>query len=208
MRISEQAKQENRTRLLAKAAELFVARGFEDCTTRDLAVAGAHIAHMLRDTFEDARAGYFNVPCEMLEASAIGPTDVHSDAYRAWVADRVKLARSCFDGGRDYFARVEAPRGELFYFLRSSGGAGPDRVKVRTPSLCNWGSVLATAPGHKLADVPMLIAGIRMKGCYGDCGKGFGKMEMMVDRQVTVKDPASSSCQRKRKQSLKTLPDI
>ncbi|HEY6009600.1 MAG TPA: TetR/AcrR family transcriptional regulator [Geobacteraceae bacterium] len=39
MRISEQAKQENRTRLLAKAAELFVARGFEDCTTRDLAVA-------------------------------------------------------------------------------------------------------------------------------------------------------------------------
>jgi NADH-quinone oxidoreductase subunit D len=57
-------------------------------------------------------------------------------------------------------SRVEAPRGELFYYLRSSGGAGPDRVKVRTPSLCNWGSVLATAPGHKLADVPMLIAGI------------------------------------------------
>jgi ech hydrogenase subunit E len=57
-------------------------------------------------------------------------------------------------------SRVEAPRGELFYFLRSTGGANPDRVKVRTPSLCNWGSVLATAPGHKLADVPMLIAGI------------------------------------------------
>ncbi len=57
-------------------------------------------------------------------------------------------------------SRVEAPRGELFYYLRSAGGAGPDRVKVRTPSLCNWGSVIATAPGHKLADVPMLIAGI------------------------------------------------
>jgi NADH-quinone oxidoreductase subunit D len=57
-------------------------------------------------------------------------------------------------------SRVEAPRGELFYFLKSAGGGNPDRVKVRTPSLCNWGSVLATAPGHKLADVPMLIAGI------------------------------------------------
>ena len=57
-------------------------------------------------------------------------------------------------------SRVEAPRGELFYFLKSAGGLNPDRVKVRTPSLCNWGSVLATAPGHKLADVPMLIAGI------------------------------------------------
>jgi ech hydrogenase subunit E len=57
-------------------------------------------------------------------------------------------------------SRVEAPRGELFYYLRSAGGPNPDRVKVRTPSLCNWGTVLATAPGHKLADVPMLIAGI------------------------------------------------
>ena len=57
-------------------------------------------------------------------------------------------------------SRVEAPRGELFYFLKSAGGTNPDRVKVRTPSLCNWASVLATAPGHKLADVPMLMAGI------------------------------------------------
>jgi ech hydrogenase subunit E len=57
-------------------------------------------------------------------------------------------------------SRVEAPRGELLYYLRSAGGPNPDRVKVRTPSLCNWGTVLATAAGHKLADVPMLIAGI------------------------------------------------
>jgi NADH-quinone oxidoreductase subunit D len=57
-------------------------------------------------------------------------------------------------------SRVEAPRGELLYYIKSAGGASPDRVKVRTPSLCNWGSVISTAPGHKLADVPMLIAGI------------------------------------------------
>ncbi len=57
-------------------------------------------------------------------------------------------------------SRVEAPRGELFYFLRSAGGTTPDRIKVRTPSLCNWASVLVLAPGHKLADVPMLLAGI------------------------------------------------
>ena len=57
-------------------------------------------------------------------------------------------------------SRVEAPRGELFYFIRSAGGTSPDRVKVRTPSLCNWASVLTLAPGHKLADIPMMIAGI------------------------------------------------
>jgi len=57
-------------------------------------------------------------------------------------------------------SRVEAPRGEAFYFIKSNGGEKPERVKVRTPSLCNFTSVLATAPGHQLADMPMILAGI------------------------------------------------
>jgi ech hydrogenase subunit E len=57
-------------------------------------------------------------------------------------------------------SRVEAPRGELFYYIRSTGGTQPDRVKVRTPSLCNWAAVLSVAVGHKLADIPMIMAGI------------------------------------------------
>jgi NADH-quinone oxidoreductase subunit D len=61
-------------------------------------------------------------------------------------------------------ARVEAPRGELFYYIRSSGGERPARIHVRTPSLCNWVSVLEKAVGRQLADVPMLIAG--MDPCF------------------------------------------
>jgi len=57
-------------------------------------------------------------------------------------------------------SRVEAPRGELFYFLKSAGADKPDRVKVRTPSLCNWATVTQVAVGHKLADMPMLLSGI------------------------------------------------
>ncbi|HQL38739.1 MAG TPA: nickel-dependent hydrogenase large subunit [Anaerolineaceae bacterium] len=57
-------------------------------------------------------------------------------------------------------SRVEAPRGELFYFIKSNGTDQPERVKVRTPTLCNWGSVINFAPGHKLADMPMILAGI------------------------------------------------
>jgi ech hydrogenase subunit E len=57
-------------------------------------------------------------------------------------------------------SRVEAPRGELFYFLKSNGTDKPERVKVRTPSICNWASVAVTAPGHRLADMPMILAGI------------------------------------------------
>ena len=58
------------------------------------------------------------------------------------------------------FSRVEAPRGELLYFIVSGGGDKPERVKVRTPSLCNWGTVITLAVGHKLADMPMLLSGI------------------------------------------------
>jgi ech hydrogenase subunit E len=60
----------------------------------------------------------------------------------------------------EVISRVEAPRGELFYYLRSTGGVKPDRVKVRTPSLCNWAAILSVAVGHKLADIPMIMVGI------------------------------------------------
>lgn len=57
-------------------------------------------------------------------------------------------------------SRVEAPRGELFYYLKSNGTDRPERVKVRTPSICNWATVMTVAIGHKLADMPMMLAGI------------------------------------------------
>ncbi len=55
---------------------------------------------------------------------------------------------------------TEAPRGELYYFIKSRGGDKPDRVKVRTPTLSNWGAVLSTVIGCQLADVPMILAGV------------------------------------------------
>lgn len=57
-------------------------------------------------------------------------------------------------------SRVEAPRGELFYYIKSNGTDQPERIKVRTPTLCNMASVLATTVGSQLADVPMILVGI------------------------------------------------
>lgn len=57
-------------------------------------------------------------------------------------------------------SRIEAPRGELFYFIKSNGSDTAERVKVRTPTLPNMASVVVTAVGHQLADVPMILAGI------------------------------------------------
>ena len=81
--------------------------------TRYLAVSAAHITHMLRDTVDDVQAGYFNIPREVLDANAIGPRDVHSQAYCAWVRSRLQLAREYFKEGKGYFAHIQNLRHRL-----------------------------------------------------------------------------------------------
>ncbi len=81
--------------------------------TRYLAVTAAHITHMLRDTYDDVQAGYYNIPREVLDAAHIGPWDIHNQEYRRWVQGRVQLARAYFDAGRDYLFRVAESRCRL-----------------------------------------------------------------------------------------------
>ena len=50
--------------------------------------------------------------------------------------------------------RVEAPRGELFYYVKGNGSASPERVKIRTPTYANIPAFLKTAIGENIADVP------------------------------------------------------
>ena len=90
----------------------------------------------------------------------------------------VRVPRRIPEG--ETISRVEAPRGELLYFIKSNGSDKPERIKVRTPSLCNWASVLVTAVGHKLADMPMILAGI--DPCFS-CN----------DRMVTVNNRSNST---------------
>jgi Ni,Fe-hydrogenase III large subunit len=61
-------------------------------------------------------------------------------------------------------ARVEAPRGEVFYYVASDGSDVPVRVKVRTPSFANMPSVRLMVQGASLADVPLIQASI--DPCY------------------------------------------
>lgn len=57
-------------------------------------------------------------------------------------------------------ARVEAPRGEVIYYLSSDGSDTPARVKIRTPSFVNIPSVQAMVSGQFLADIPLIQASI------------------------------------------------
>jgi ech hydrogenase subunit E len=81
----------------------------------------------------------------------------------------------------DTISRVEAPRGELFYYIKSNGTDTAERVKVRTPTLPNMASVLTLAVGHQLADMPMILVGI--DPCFS-CN----------DRMVSVKGTLDSQC--------------
>lgn len=55
--------------------------------------------------------------------------------------------------------RGEAPRGELFYYLRSDGSDRPARIKVRTPTLPMLMVLKHLLPGIETADVAAVMAG-------------------------------------------------
>jgi Ni,Fe-hydrogenase III large subunit len=65
---------------------------------------------------------------------------------------RVRVPRIVPAG--EAISRVEAPRGELFYYVKSNGTAYPERVKVRTPTFANILSFVHIAEGGNIADVP------------------------------------------------------
>jgi len=141
--------------------------------TRYLAVSGAHITHMLRDTFDDVQLGYYNIPREVLEINRMNPQDVQSDAYRAWVENRVLLAREYFKAGKDYFARVQNPRCRLACFayisrfewlldtveregyrLRSQY---QERKSTRTGLLMSWLTLSSVLHARKTEDRSRLV---------------------------------------------------
>ncbi|MCS7131660.1 MAG: NADH dehydrogenase subunit, partial [Hadesarchaea archaeon] len=57
-------------------------------------------------------------------------------------------------------ARVEAPRGELLYYVMSRGGDRPERVRIRTPTYANFPALKPMLVGATIADVPIVLASI------------------------------------------------
>lgn len=57
-------------------------------------------------------------------------------------------------------ARVEQPRGELFYYVKAGGGKCLDRVRIRAPSFANMPPLVTMLPGMWLSDVPVIVLSI------------------------------------------------
>jgi len=70
----------------------------------------AHISHLLRDTGQDNRDGFHNIPGEYLEQKKIKQDDIDQQAYKDWVSKRVETARVMFTEGKKYLDELEVLR--------------------------------------------------------------------------------------------------
>jgi ech hydrogenase subunit E len=150
--------------------------------TRDVRVDSPYIGYpdfpvnVITDTGGDLKARFIVRTKELFEAYRLIREILDNLPEGELV---VKVPRTIPKG--ETISRVEAPRGELFYYIASNGSDKPERVKVRTPTLPNWGSVLTLSIGHNLADIPMILAGI--DPCFS-CNDRLVKINRSKNSQV------------------------
>jgi len=70
----------------------------------------------------------------------------------------LKLMRKIPEG--EAISMVEAPRGELLYFVKTNGNEGLWRLKVRTPTIPNVFGLKPMLIGCEIADIPVTVASI------------------------------------------------
>ena len=58
------------------------------------------------------------------------------------------------------YGRIEAPKGELGFYLISDGGSNPYRYRVRPPSLINLTVLEDMCLGHNVADVVLILGSV------------------------------------------------
>jgi NADH-quinone oxidoreductase subunit D len=73
---------------------------------------------------------------------------------------RGKVPRVIKPPAGDAYASVESPKGELGFYLVSSGGNKPYRLRVRPPSFINLQALPEMARGHMVSDLVAIIGTI------------------------------------------------
>ncbi|MFQ6088613.1 MAG: NADH-quinone oxidoreductase subunit C [Candidatus Methanofastidiosia archaeon] len=66
---------------------------------------------------------------------------------------RAQVKRKIYPPVGEIYTRIEAPKGELGFYVVSNGSAGPYRVKVRSPSFSNVFTLIPASKGIKIPDL-------------------------------------------------------
>ncbi len=70
--------------------------------------------------------------------------------------------------GEVYFA-AENPKGELGFYINSTGGGVPHRLKIRSPSFLNLSILSKLLPGHMVSDIPAFLGSLDF--VMGECDR-------------------------------------
>ena len=70
--------------------------------------------------------------------------------------------------GEVYFG-AENPKGELGFYIHSTGGGVPNRLKIRSPSFCNLSLCSRLLPGHMVSDIPSILGSLDF--VMGECDR-------------------------------------
>jgi NADH-quinone oxidoreductase subunit D len=71
-----------------------------------------------------------------------------------------KLSRNFRAPEGEAFSRIEAPKGELGFYMVSDGSIAPYRCKIRSPSFINLGPLHEMLLGYKVADAVAILGSI------------------------------------------------
>lgn len=77
---------------------------------------------------------------------------IHDFMYTDWGV--------CPPKGAEAYAAIEAPKGELGFYIQSDGTGFPWRLKIRSPSFCNIQALESMLEGAMVSDVVVLIGGV------------------------------------------------
>jgi membrane-bound hydrogenase subunit alpha len=126
---------------------------------------------------DDPHAAYDQVPWDVIvfpEGDVLAKTKVRM----LEMVESVKIIRECLDKlpegpietrieevpPGEGCGRTEAPRGEVFHYIRSDGSNRPIRHKVRAPSYMNIASNVVAVRGGSIADAALTLAAV--DPCY------------------------------------------
>ncbi len=126
---------------------------------------------------DDPHAAYDQVPWDVIvfpEGDVLAKTKVRM----LEMVESVKIVRECLDKlpegpietrveeipPGEGCGRTEAPRGEVFHYIRSDGSNRPIRHKVRAPSYMNIASNVVAVRGGSIADAALTLAAV--DPCY------------------------------------------
>jgi len=93
----------------------------------------------------------------------------------------IRLMRRIPEG--EAISLVEAPRGELLYFVKTNGKEGLWRLKVRTPTIPNVLGLKPMLLGCEIADIPVVVASI--DPCMA-CANRVAVIDVATDNEKIV----------------------